>query len=116
MEFAGTGSVISWNEERGYGFIRDSFVTEKDLFAHAKDMPDGSVRKVGAQVSYQVVGTSKGFQAVRICPQPQEAAAAEECDVLTEEEFRREMALLGQQMVSVDAFLAAARKHGWIEG
>ncbi len=111
MEFAGTGCVISWNDDRGYGFIRDSLITEKDLFAHAKDTQDGSIRKVGSRVSYQVVSTGKGFQAVRICPE----APAEECDVLTETEFRREMDQFGQQMVSMDAFLAAARKHGWVE-
>jgi cold shock CspA family protein len=114
--FSGTGTVISWNDA-GYGFVRDDTWRERDIYAHAKDIRDGGARKVGARVRYQVVESPKGMQAleVRLLP-PQDSPPADECDVLTERELRAELAALSSQMVSVAAFVAAARRHGWVDG
>jgi cold shock CspA family protein len=115
--FAGTGTVISWNDA-GYGFIRDDTWQERDLYAHAKDIRDGGARRVSARVTYQVSESPKGMQAlnVRLLPARPAASPPDECDVLTEEELRAELAGLSSQMVSVAAFVAAARRHGWVDG
>lgn len=114
MSFAGTGMVISWND-RGYGFIRDDTDKERDLFVHAKDARDVNTRRPEARVRYGVVSTDRGFQAVKVQLLPDGPEQADECDVLTEEEFLAELRQIDWFAVP-QGLVSMARKHGWVDG
>jgi len=113
------GEVVEWLN-RGYGFIRcddPSLVPDgKDLFFHSKDVSGAGVKQAGARVAFEIADSPKGLQAVKVrseqAPEPvqhQHGRAEDEVDVLTEAEF---LTGLGP---AIDAFLAMARKHGWVE-
>ena len=48
-----TGTVVKWNDERGFGFIKED-VTGTEIFAHINDFKKRSVPKVGEKVIFGV--------------------------------------------------------------
>ena len=62
--FAGT---VKWfNEEKGYGFLTRPGA-DKDIFLHAKALPDGvSALDDGQAVTFQVEQSAKGLRAVNV--------------------------------------------------
>lgn len=50
------GTVASWNDRRGYGFVTSS--DGRRLFAHVSDFPSGRRPDVGRRITY-VVGTDR---------------------------------------------------------
>jgi len=46
------GTVIKWDEEKGYGFIKPHNGSD-DLFAHVSNLKDGDALKAGAEVTYE---------------------------------------------------------------
>src|SRR5262249_9843267 len=65
-----TGRIVRFDEERGFGFIAGG--ASGDVFVHRSDVMDGTQPHVGDQVTFQVMQTEKGFQAVNVrlqeCP------------------------------------------------
>lgn len=59
----GTGKMISFNESKGYGFIRDD-ETQQSLFTHVNDHLD--TIQENDRVSYKVEHTHKGASAVEV--------------------------------------------------
>lgn len=47
-----TGTVIKWDEEKGFGFIKPHNGSD-DLFAHVSNLKDGDALKAGAEVTYE---------------------------------------------------------------
>lgn len=113
-----SGRVISWKGQEGYGFIQSDEHPGRDLWFHAKDVVDNAAKRPNAKVVFEVeTRSARGPQAVRVRLQsaPAPPLAEGEVEVLTEAEFREEMAATALLMVTMDAFVAAARRHGWIE-
>jgi CspA family cold shock protein len=48
---ARTGVVVSWKEDRGFGFIRPD-AGDHDLFAHVTNLVDIEEPRVGTRVSF----------------------------------------------------------------
>ena len=48
-----TGTIVKWNDERGFGFIKED-VTGSEIFAHVKDFKKRSVPKVGEKVLFGI--------------------------------------------------------------
>ena len=48
-----TGTIVKWNDERGFGFIKES-VTGAEIFVHVKDFKKRSAPKVGEKVIFGV--------------------------------------------------------------
>lgn len=48
-----TGTIVKWNDERGFGFIKED-VTGSEIFAHVKDFKKHSVPKVGEKVLFGI--------------------------------------------------------------
>lgn len=62
--------VISWNDDRGYGFIRDATGVNqgKDIFVHFSNVLGKGRRKLwpGAEVEFEVTDSEKGKRAVNV--------------------------------------------------
>jgi cold shock protein len=146
-----SGKIIQFNGEKGYGFIQNDFGGE-DVFVHANSLVDEKTAfQPGVPVSFDVVKDARGLKAVAVRllseavvpPQPAhlacddsgvrrvadetESAAAEQvclCDVLTTEDFRRELldlcvrgvpSLTGEQIDQLSrTLIELACKHGWV--
>ena len=48
-----TGTIAKWNDERGFGFIKED-VTGSEIFAHVKDFKKRAVPKVGEKVLFGI--------------------------------------------------------------
>ncbi|MBR5951205.1 MAG: excalibur calcium-binding domain-containing protein [Actinomycetaceae bacterium] len=48
-----TGTIVKWNDERGFGFIKED-VTGSEIFAHIKDFKKRAVPKVGEKVLFGI--------------------------------------------------------------
>jgi cold shock protein len=125
-----TGRVLQFDPARGYGFVAADDGGE-DIFLHASAF-DGDPGAIvpGVRIKVQVVASDRGRKASTaqlVTGQPATAPApAEEeqmCDVLSGEEFSRELTerllknvpgLTGQQILQArESMLELARKHGW---
>jgi uncharacterized membrane protein YsdA (DUF1294 family)/cold shock CspA family protein len=53
------GTLASWNQERGFGFITPAD-SGPQLFAHIRAFPHGTTPEVGSQLSYEVEVTPEG--------------------------------------------------------
>lgn len=62
-----TGTVKWFNEGKGYGFITPTD-GGKDLFAHMKEIVDGTPLSEGQKVQFEVTQGQKGPQASKIRP------------------------------------------------
>ena len=61
-----TGIIMNYDEERGYGFVKDS-ATGQDYFFHIKDAGDKELVPLkGEKVSFEVKEYIKGFKAIGI--------------------------------------------------
>lgn len=110
------GVVKDWLEDRGFGFI--TIPSGDDVFVHAKSLPRNarSLRK-GDRVRFTPKTTARGVQAMDVTLiRDQEAASAEDwADVLTEDEYRRELTrgVPGAQSF-FSAMVEIAKGHGWV--
>jgi cold shock CspA family protein len=52
------GTVINWDDDRGYGFIRSDDGTA-DIFAHAKFCAPGLRPAAGLRVSFNIVADER---------------------------------------------------------
>lgn len=59
------GTVVYYNEEKGYGFI-DSPEYEDNIFIHHSKINNASGLSQGQKVVFQVTKTSKGFSAINL--------------------------------------------------
>ena len=59
-----TGTVISWNRERGFGFIQAT--NGKNYFAHIRDWMSDDEPTVGHIVIFESVLADKGPKAINI--------------------------------------------------
>ena len=49
------GTVVLWNDPRGYGFIRPEGADETEkVFVHITNCQTGNVPKIGARVQYEL--------------------------------------------------------------
>lgn len=141
-----TGRLLRFDDVRGYGFI----VPDEggaDVFVHANDfLDDKAAFTPGTHVEFEATEGDRGLRAfaVKILePGPAKQSSVEPakptrvittadsgtddglCDVLSPEEFRREVTevlldavpdLTGGQIVILrDQLRAVAQKHGWVE-
>jgi len=131
-----SGSIIRFDELRGYGFIAPADGGE-DIFFHANDF--GEQRRLvrpGLTVDFEVTEGDRGLKVASVALQgvPAEAPhgtssprlANDECDVLTAAAFTAAVTelliehaptLTGAQIMQARArLLTFADGHGWIEG
>ena len=60
----GTGTIIFFNDEKGYGFIRDDG-TSDDVFVHMDDV-DGPVLSEGERVEFEIEDGPKVSRAINV--------------------------------------------------
>ncbi|WP_086772857.1 cold-shock protein [Streptomyces bobili] len=126
------GRVVRFDSQRGYGFITPDDGGE-DVFLHVNDMlmPESQVRR-GLVVEFEVEDGERGPKAsgVRLARgadgKPLAADDDVLCDVLSTEEFSREVteslltaapSLTAEQILQVRSALTQfAKNHGWVEG
>ncbi|WP_329253952.1 cold shock domain-containing protein [Actinoallomurus sp. NBC_01490] len=127
------GSIVRFDEVRGYGFIAPEGGGE-DVFVHANDlMADKSLFKVGARVEFDISEGDRGLKAstVRLVRQSAPPArrgdlsdADELCDVLSAGEFTQDVtevllrvpSLTGEQILQLRRhLLELARDRGWVD-
>ena len=97
-------------QDRGFGFVTDA--QGEDVFVHANQLPEDirqgkpPLLESGQRVMFERREDARGPQAqnVRVCADP---------DVITEAEFRTEIATLGPGP-AVGMVLQVARSHGWV--
>jgi uncharacterized membrane protein YsdA (DUF1294 family)/cold shock CspA family protein len=61
------GVVVSFDPDRGFGFIRAPGLGE-DVFVHASEVVGGGGLRAGQRVRFLVEGTDRGPRAVRVLP------------------------------------------------
>lgn len=67
-----TGTVVRWDEAKGYGFVRPDFKEkgDKDVFVHHTGIeangPGRRNLEEGARVQFEIEPTEKGPQAVSV--------------------------------------------------
>ncbi|GID33229.1 cold shock domain-containing protein [Paractinoplanes brasiliensis] len=133
------GTVIRFDDFRGYGFIAPADGGE-DVFFHANDF--GGKRHLaqpGLRVMFETAQSDRGLKISSLTVLDEDPVAApagdvtqpggpedDTCDVLTAAAYSAEVtelllkhvpALTGQQIVLVrERLVRAAFDHGWIEG
>lgn len=135
VDVVAVGSVVRFDEVRGYGFIAPDDGGE-DVFVHANDLlADKSLFKAGAKVEFEISQGERGLKASavrlinsRLSLARQEIPRDDDdvlCDVLSVSEFTQEVtellirgvpSLTGEQIVQLRRhLLELARNRGWID-
>lgn len=71
-----TGTLITWNDERGYGFIEPT-LGGQEIFVHIKSFPTGSRRpSVGQELTFEVEVEQSGKKRAKLVQYPARARAA----------------------------------------
>ena len=71
------GTIIRWNDERGFGFITGE--DGEQVFLHSSALPEGVIPRPGTRVEYGIADGRKGPQAlsVRVIAAPHSVARAQ---------------------------------------
>lgn len=131
----GTGTVVKYDEARGYGFIAPDDGDE-DLFMHVREVI-GTEDGIGlrARVEFEVVGGTRGLRAASIrvidpapggsSGKPYDRDEDDGVDVISEVAYSRHITdvlinvaptVNGAQIVEIrQKMIMFARKHGWVE-
>ena len=59
-----TGTVKHFNDDKGYGFIKQD-ASKEDIFFHISEVSGGDIRE-GDEVSYDIEQGKKGDKAVKV--------------------------------------------------
>jgi cold shock CspA family protein len=134
-----TGTVVRFDDNRGYGFVTPDTGGE-DVFIHANDlMVDKSLITPGAKVEFVVEDGDRGLKASKVrivehnqvvaLPAQRHGTATDDdglCDVLSSQEFLNEVTEIlltaapgatADQVVRIrQSLIGFAARHGWIEG
>ncbi len=62
-----TGIVVSFDEQRGFGFIRTPDL-DGDVFVHVREVQGRCPLRIGQRVRFEVEATERGPRAVRVEP------------------------------------------------
>ena len=54
-----SGTVVGFNEDRGYGFIRLDGGNSADIFVHARNIANADKLNQGQRVSFEIVTDEK---------------------------------------------------------
>jgi CspA family cold shock protein len=54
-----SGTVVGFNEDRGYGFIRLDGGNSADIFVHARDIANADKLNQGQRVSFEIIMDEK---------------------------------------------------------
>lgn len=66
-----TGKIVSYNSQRGFGFIENT--AGESIFFHVSALPVGLMAKVGLEVEYEVQASPKGLRAIHLLLKVREA-------------------------------------------
>jgi len=106
-----TGTVKTWKEEKGFGFIAADGGTD-DIFVHRSVLADGESLMVGTPVLFEVTYDTerKGFKATKVLGAVAREITAEEADrIVTSDDPERE---LGNGSYPFNAFGDAGQRPG----
>lgn len=55
------GTIVKWNADRGFGFIRPDLSSEPDVFAHIAELVDEDLEELpeGVRVQYETVRSKR---------------------------------------------------------
>lgn len=135
-----TGTVVRFDEVRGYGFVTPDTGGE-DVFVHVNDLEiDKRLMETGAIVEFEVESGDRGLKASRVSilnsppgdtrgtpvrHAPSRSGEEDLCDVLSAKEFSDEVtetlltaapAMTAEQILRVrHRLVELARGHGWID-
>jgi tetratricopeptide (TPR) repeat protein/cold shock CspA family protein len=66
-----TGKIVSYNSQRGFGFIENT--AGESIFFHVSALPVGLMAKEGLEVEYEVQASPKGLRAIHLLLKAREA-------------------------------------------
>jgi cold shock CspA family protein len=60
-----TGTVVRFNEDKGYGFIAPDGGEDDDVFVHANDL-NGARLRTGTRVEFEMIDSERGLKAYNV--------------------------------------------------
>lgn len=111
-----TGRVISFDADKGYGFVRPDDGSQ-DAFLHVSQLSrpsDGRLLRAGTLVSFAVSASDRGPRALNVAIEREDAAG--EPHVLTGAEFQAEVREVADKALQplLKGLEELARRHGWV--
>lgn len=89
------GTLKSWNESKGFGFITP-LNGGQDIFVHISDYPkQGGLPKVGEPISFEIVSDKDGKKKAVLVQRPSSKPAARKAGRQTQPDVRHKSSLLG---------------------